>query len=164
MRVEPRSRRGERKRILTRRRRLILAAAALAAFSTVLPWGWTASIHDGDGQVILLLAAVGAFAAFRYREHRVGLTLASEAVLGAIVACTAVAHLAWGERGPGLALLLIALPTRGWDRPEHLHRNHRVGLRPEPALDDRAIPSISRRAWLPVRSKTANAGRARGRL
>ena len=99
-----------RKQILALRRRLILAAAALASFATVLPWEWTASVHDGDGQVILVLAAVGMFAALRYREHRVRLMLASEAVLGVIVASTAVVHFAWGEGGPGLALLLLAGP------------------------------------------------------
>jgi len=99
-----------RKHILALRRRLILAAAALAAFATVLPWEWTASVHDGDGQVILVLAAVGMFAALRYRGQRVGLMLASEAVLGVIVASTAIVHFAWGERGPGLALLLLAGP------------------------------------------------------
>jgi hypothetical protein len=99
-----------RKHILALRRRLILAAAVLAAFAIVLPWGWTAGVHDGDGQVILVLAALGMFAAVRHREHRVGLMLASEAVLGVIVASTAVVHLAWGERGPGLALLLLAGP------------------------------------------------------
>jgi hypothetical protein len=36
--------------------------------------------------------------------------LASETVLGVIVASTAVVHFAWGERGPGLALLLLAGP------------------------------------------------------
>lgn len=98
-----------RKQILALRRRLILAAAALAAFATVLPGEWTASVHDGDGQVILVLAAVGMFAALRYREHRVRLMLASEAALGVIVASTVV-HFAWGEVGPGLALLLLAGP------------------------------------------------------
>jgi hypothetical protein len=99
-----------RKHILALRRRLILAAAALAAFATVLPWEWTASVHDGDGQVIIVLAAVGIFAALRYQEQRVGLMLAGEAALGVIIASTAVVHFAWGERGPGLALLLLAGP------------------------------------------------------
>ena len=102
--------RSRRKQILALRRRLILAAAVLAFFATVLPWGWTAGVHTGDGQVIIVLAAVGIFAALRYRERRVGLMLASEAVLGVIVASTAVVHFAWGERGPGLALLLLAGP------------------------------------------------------
>jgi hypothetical protein len=43
------------------RRRVVLAAVALAAFATLLPGGWTASVHDGDGQAILLLAVVGMF-------------------------------------------------------------------------------------------------------
>jgi hypothetical protein len=101
---------SRRKQILALRRRLILAAAVLAFFATVLPWGWTAGVHTGDGQVIVVLVAVGIFAALRYRERRVGLMLASEAVLGVIVASTAVVHFAWGERGPGLALLLLAGP------------------------------------------------------
>jgi hypothetical protein len=99
-----------RKQMLAVRRWVILAAALLAAFATVLPWGWTGDVNDGDGQVILLLAAVGIFAVLRYSDHRVGLMLASEAVLGVIVALTAFVHLAWGERGPGLALLLLAGP------------------------------------------------------
>jgi hypothetical protein len=107
MRFESRSRR---KQILALRRWLILAAAVLAVFATVLPWGWTAGVHAGDGQVIVVLAAVGMFAVLRYREHRVGMMLVGEAVLGVIVASTAVVHFAWGERGPGLALLLLAGP------------------------------------------------------
>jgi hypothetical protein len=99
-----------RKHILALRRWLILAAAVLAVFATVLPWGWTAGVHAGDGQVVLVLAVVGMFAVLRYREHRVGVMLAGEAVLGVIVASTAVVHFAWGERGPGLALLLLAGP------------------------------------------------------
>jgi hypothetical protein len=99
-----------RKHILALRRRSILAAAALAASATVLPWGWTGGVHAGDGRVILVLAAVGMFAAIRYRKHRIGVMLASEAVLGVIVASTAIVHFAWGERGPGLALLLLAGP------------------------------------------------------
>src|SRR6266508_728719 len=102
--------RSRRKHILALRRRLIVAAAVLAVFATVLPWGWTAGVHAGDGQVILVLAAIGMFAVLRYREHRVGVMLAGEAVLGVIVASTAVVHFAWGERGPGLALLLLAGP------------------------------------------------------
>src|SRR6266511_3732563 len=102
--------RSRRARLLALRRRLILAAAVLAVFATVLPWGWTAGVHDGDGQVILILAATGTFAVLRYREHRVGVMLVGEAVLGVIVASTAVMHFAWGERGPGLALLLLAGP------------------------------------------------------
>ena len=102
--------RSRRKHLLALRRRLILAAAVLAVFATVLPWGWTAGVHDGDGQVILILAATGTFAVLRYREHRVGVMLVGEAVLGVIVASTAVMHFAWGERGPGLALLLLAGP------------------------------------------------------
>lgn len=90
--------------------RLILAAAVLAVFATVLPWGWTAGVHAGDGQVIVVLAAVGMFAVLRYREHRVGMMFVGEAVIGVIVASTAVVHFAWGERGPGLALLLLAGP------------------------------------------------------
>ena len=106
MRLESR----RRKHILALRRLLILAAAVLAAFATVLPWGLTAGVHDGDGQVILVLAVVGMFAALRYREHRVGPMLVGEAVLGVIVASTAIVHFAWGERGPGLALVLLAGP------------------------------------------------------
>jgi hypothetical protein len=102
--------RFRRKQILALRRWLILAAAVLAVFATVLPWGWTAGVHAGDGQVIVVLAAVGMFAVLRYREHRVGMMLLGEAVLGVIVASTAVVHFAWGERGPGLALLLLAGP------------------------------------------------------
>jgi hypothetical protein len=99
-----------RKHVLALRRRLILASAVLAVFATVLPWGWSAGVHDGDGQVILILAATGMLAVLRYREHRVGVMLFGEAVLGVIVSSTAVVHFAWGERGPGLALLLLAGP------------------------------------------------------
>ena len=106
MRFESRSRR---KHILALRRRLILAAAVLAFFATVLPWGWTAGVHTGDGQVIVVLVAVGIFATLRYRERRVGLMLASEAVLGVIVASTAVVHLAWGS----VVLVLRCCCSRG---------------------------------------------------
>jgi hypothetical protein len=99
-----------RKQTLAFRRWLIMAAATLAAFATLLPWGWTAGVHAGDGRMILVVAAVGMFAALRYRERRVGVMLASEAVLGMIVASMAVVHFGWGERGPGLALLLLAGP------------------------------------------------------
>jgi hypothetical protein len=99
-----------REQVLALRRRLILASAVLAVFATVLPSGWTAGVHDGDGQVILILAATGMVAVLRYREHRVGAMLVGEAMLGVIVSSTAIVHFAWGERGPGLALLLLAGP------------------------------------------------------
>ena len=91
--------RWRRKQILALRRWLIQAAAVLAVFATVLPWGWTAGVHAGDGQVIVVLTVVGMFAVLRYRQHGVGLMLASEAVLGLIVVSTAIVHFAWGSVG-----------------------------------------------------------------
>jgi prepilin signal peptidase PulO-like enzyme (type II secretory pathway) len=69
------------------------------------------SVGDGDGRMILLLAAIGIFLALRYRERLVGLMPLGEAVLGALVALTAIARFDWDERGLGLGLLLLAGPV-----------------------------------------------------